>query len=59
MTLGPDGLLLVPAPELVAPWPLLLGGLLVLVVVPLLAMLTLRGLDHSRAAAADDTGRAR
>ncbi|MGH3348167.1 MAG: FtsX-like permease family protein [Nocardioides sp.] len=59
MTLGPDGRLLVPAPELVAPWPLFLGGLLVLVVVPLLAMLTLRGLDHSRAATADDTGRAR
>jgi len=59
MTLGPDGLLLVPAPELVAPWPMLLGGLLVLVVVPLLAMLTLRGLDHGRASAADDTGRTR
>jgi len=59
MTLGPDGLLLIPAPELVAPWPLLVGGLLVLVVVPLLAMLALRGLDHGRAATADDTGRTR
>lgn len=59
MTLGPDGLLLVPAPRLVAPWPMLLGGLLVLVVVPLLAMLALRGFDHSRVSAADDTGRTR
>lgn len=58
MTLGPDGRLLVPAPELVVRWPLLLLGLAVLVVVPLLAMLALRQLDHGREATAD-TGRAR
>jgi hypothetical protein len=59
MTLGPDGRLLVPAPELVAPWPMLLGGLVVLVAVPLLAMLALRRLDHGRELVADDIGRAR
>ncbi|HEX6149315.1 FtsX-like permease family protein [Nocardioides sp.] len=59
MTLGPDGRLLVPAPELVAPWPLLLGGLVVLVVVPMLAMLALRRLDHGRELVAEDIGRAR
>jgi hypothetical protein len=58
MTLGPDGRLLVPAPELVVRWPLLLMGLAVLVVVPLLAMLALRQLDHGREATAE-TGRAR
>ncbi len=52
MTLGPDGRLLVPAPELVVRWPLLLLGLAVLVVVPLLAMLALRRLDHGREATA-------
>jgi ABC-type antimicrobial peptide transport system permease subunit len=52
MTLGPDGRLLVPAPELVVRWPLLLLGLAVLVVVPLLAMLVLRRLDHGREAMA-------
>ena len=59
MTLGPDGRLLVPAPELVAPWPMLLGGLAVLVAVPMLAMLALRRLDHGRELVADDIGRAR
>ncbi len=58
MTLGPDGRLLVPAPELVVRWPLLVLGLAVLVAVPLLAMLALRRLDHGREATAD-TGRAR
>jgi hypothetical protein len=52
MTLGPDGRLLVPAPELVVRWPLLLLGLAVLVVVPLLAMRALRRLDHGREAMA-------
>jgi hypothetical protein len=58
LTLGPDGRLLVPAPELVVRWPLLLLGLAVLVAVPLLAMLALRQLDHGRETTAA-TGRAR
>ena len=53
MTLGPDGRLLVPAPELVLPWPLLLGAPLAMVVAPLLGLLVLTRRDHARILAAD------
>jgi hypothetical protein len=53
MTLGPDGQLLVPAPRLVLPWPLLLGASTVMAVVPLLGLLWLTRRDHGRALTAD------
>jgi hypothetical protein len=53
MTLGPDGQLLVPAPRLVLPWPLLIGAPAVMAVVPLLGLLWLTRRDHGRALTAD------
>jgi hypothetical protein len=56
MTLGPDGQLLVPAPELVLPWPVLLTAPVGMVLVPLLGMLWLTRRDHARALSSDQTG---
>ena len=53
MTLGPDGQLLVPAPQLVLPWPLLLGAPALMAVAPLLGLLWLTRRDHGRALTAD------
>lgn len=48
MTLGPDGRLLVPAPELAVPWTALLLPLAAMALLPLLAMVVLTRLDHAR-----------
>lgn len=56
MTLGPDGQLLVPAPELVLPWPVLVTAPVAMVLVPLLGMLWLTRRDHARSVSADHPG---
>ena len=53
MTLGPDGRLLVPAPTLVLPWPVLVTAPGAMVLVPLLGMLWLTRRDHARTLDAD------
>ncbi|MGZ5399117.1 MAG: FtsX-like permease family protein [Nocardioides sp.] len=59
MTLGPDGQLLVPAPELVLPWPVLVSAPVAMALVPLLAMVSLTRRDHQRTLDADEIGRGR
>ncbi len=59
MTLGPDGQLLVPAPELVLPWPVLVAAPTVMTLVPLLAMVWLTTRDQARTLDADEMGRGR
>lgn len=49
MTLGPDGRLLLPAPELVLPWATLLVPLALMVALPLLVTVLLGRWDQSRA----------
>jgi predicted lysophospholipase L1 biosynthesis ABC-type transport system permease subunit len=55
MTLGPDGQLLQPVPELVVPWPAVVAPALLMVVVPLLAMVWLIRRDHSPGLGATET----
>ncbi|QBR93223.1 FtsX-like permease family protein [Nocardioides euryhalodurans] len=56
MTLGPDGRLLQPEPQLVVPWLPLLLPPLVMVTLPLLALVWLVRRDHGPGLSAPDTG---